>query len=169
MARILRCADPIRWHPCGDAPAPPSAAWQADCHKRSGTFSLQEYRFMALPHAKLLDVIGVRPLGAALADAVSTSLIKTERVQLLHLVLPAHRDVPEHRVDDECTLHCLEGEVEVITGTTTLRLGPGELVVLPALAPHSLRARSDCAVLATLLLRGGVAGQRGGEAVRKRA
>ena len=43
---------------------------------------------MALPHAQLLDVIDVRPLGDALADAVSTSLIKTEHVQLLHLVLP---------------------------------------------------------------------------------
>jgi quercetin dioxygenase-like cupin family protein len=123
---------------------------------------------MALPHAQLLDVIGVRPLGAGLADAVSTSLIKTERLQLLHLVLPAHRDLPEHRVDNECTLHCLEGEVEVITGTLTRRLGAGELVVLPALVPHALRARSDCAVLATLLLQHGDAGDRGGEAVRQR-
>ncbi len=124
---------------------------------------------MALPHAQLLDVIGVRPLGAALADAVSTSLIKTERLQLLHLVLPAHRDVPEHRVDDECTLHCLEGEVEVVTGTVTMRLRAGELVVLPALQPHALRARSDCAVLMTLLLRQGEAGDLGGEAVRRRS
>jgi quercetin dioxygenase-like cupin family protein len=124
---------------------------------------------MALPHAQLLDVIGARPLGAGLADAASTSLIKTERLQLLHLVLPAHRDVPEHRVDDECTLHCLEGVVEVITGTVTRQLSAGELVVLPALQRHSLRARTDCAVLATLLLHGGDAGNRGGEAVRKRS
>jgi quercetin dioxygenase-like cupin family protein len=124
---------------------------------------------MALPHAQLLDVISVRPLGEALSDAVSTSLIKTERVQLLHLVLPAHRDVPEHRVDDECTLHCLEGEVEVVTGTVTKRLRAGELVVLPALLPHALRARSDSAVLMTLLLRQGDAGDLGGEAARRRA
>jgi quercetin dioxygenase-like cupin family protein len=124
---------------------------------------------MALPHAKLLDVISVRPLGAALGDAVSTSLIKTERLQLLHLVIPAHRDVPEHRVDDECTLHCLEGEVEVVTGSATRRLRAGELVALPALEPHALRARSDAAVLATLLLRGGDAGQLGGAALRKRS
>jgi quercetin dioxygenase-like cupin family protein len=124
---------------------------------------------MALPHAQLLDVISVRPLGEALSDAVSTSLIKTERVQLLHLVLPAHRDVPEHRVDDECTLHCLEGEVEVVTGTVTKRLRAGELVVLPALLPHALRARSDSAVLMTLLLHQGDAGDLGGEAVCRRA
>jgi quercetin dioxygenase-like cupin family protein len=124
---------------------------------------------MALAHAKPLDVVSVRPLGAALADAVSTSLIKTERLQLLHLVLPAHRDLPEHRVDDECTLHCLEGEVEVTIGAQTRRLNAGELLLLPALAPHALRARSNSAVLVTLLLRSGDAGGLGGEAVRQRA
>ena len=122
---------------------------------------------MALPHARLLDVISVRPLGAALTDAVSTSLIKTERIQLLHLVLPAHRDLPEHRVDDECTLHCLEGEVEVVTGSATQRLRAGDLMVLPALEQHALRARSHAALLVTLLLRGGDAGERGGQAVRR--
>lgn len=122
---------------------------------------------MALPHARLLDVISVRPLGAALTDAVSTSLIKTERIQLLHLVLPAHRDLPEHRVDDECTLHCLEGEVEILTGSATQRLRAGELMVLPALEKHALRARSHAALLVTLLLRGGDAGDRGGQAVRR--
>jgi quercetin dioxygenase-like cupin family protein len=122
---------------------------------------------MALPHARPLDVISVRPLGAALTDAVSTSLIKTERIQLLRLVLPAHRDLPEHRVDDECTLHCLEGEVEILTGSATQRLRAGELMVLPALEKHALRARSHAALLVTLLLRGGDAGDRGGQAVRR--
>jgi quercetin dioxygenase-like cupin family protein len=124
---------------------------------------------MALPHAQLLDVISVRPLGEALTGAVSTSLIKTDRLQLLHLVLPAHRDLPEHRVDDECTIHCLEGEVEVVTGSLTKRLRAGELVVLPALLAHSVRARSDSALLVTLWLRQGDAGDLGGEAVRKRS
>lgn len=117
---------------------------------------------MALPHARLLDVINVSPLGPALATSRSTSLIKTDRLQLLHLVLPAHQDLPLHRVDDECTLHCLEGDVEVTTPGGSRRLGPGQLVVVPAGQVHGLRARSDCAVLATLLLRGGDAGDDGG-------
>ena len=117
---------------------------------------------MALPHARPLDVIAVRPLGAALAEAVSTSLLKTDRLQLLHLVLPAHKDQPEHHVDDECTIHCLEGDVEVVMPGGNRRLGPGQLVVLPAQQRHSLRARSDCAVLMTLLLQHGDAGDHGG-------
>ena len=117
---------------------------------------------MALPHAHLLDIIDIGPLGSALRDAVSTSLIKTERVQLLHLVLPARRNLPQHRVGDECTIHCLEGDVEVETPAGVRRLGPGQLVVLPAGHPYSLGARIDSAVLMTLLLHHGDAGDSGG-------
>jgi quercetin dioxygenase-like cupin family protein len=118
---------------------------------------------MALPHANLLDVINVAPLGPGLRRAVSTSLIKTDRIQLLHLVLPAHQDVPQHHVADECSIHCLEGEVEVVTPGGTRRLRPGNLVVLPAAQPYSLRARSDSGVLMTLLLKDGDAGDGGGD------
>jgi len=117
---------------------------------------------MALPHAQPLDVISVRPLGPALHEAVSTSLLKTARIQLMHLVLPVHHDQPEHHVDDECTIHCLEGDVEVVMPGGTRRLGAGELVVLPQRQRHSLRARSDSAVLVTLLLRDGDASDGGG-------
>ena len=118
---------------------------------------------MALPHAHLLDVIDLGPLGPALHDAVSTSLIKTDRLQLLHLVLPARRNVSQHHVDDECTIHCLEGDVEVDLPSGVRRLGPGQLVVLPARQPDSLGARVDSAVLMTLLLQHGERGEESGE------
>ena len=117
---------------------------------------------MALPHAGLLDVINVAPLGDKLRDAVSTSLIKTSHLQLQHLVLPAHRDVPEHKVDNECVIHCLEGVVEVTMPGGVRSLEAGTVVVLPAGERHGLRARTDCAVLVTLLLRDGDAGNQGG-------
>jgi quercetin dioxygenase-like cupin family protein len=122
---------------------------------------------MALPHAEPMDIIRLRPLGEALHDAKSTSLLKTGRVQLLHLVLRAHQDMPEHHVDDECTLHCLEGDVEVTTPGGSRRLAPGDLVVLPAQQRHGLRARADSAVLVTLLLHHGDAGDGGGTGARR--
>ena len=117
---------------------------------------------MALPHARPLDVIDIRPLGAALHDSVSTSLIKTDRLQLQHLVLPARHDQPEHHVDDECTIQCLEGDVELRMPGGTRRLGPGQIVVLPAGQVHALSARVASAVLVTLLLHKGDAGDDGG-------
>lgn len=124
---------------------------------------------MALPHAQALDVIDVAPLGDQLEGMVSTSLIKTGRIQLLHLVLAAHQDQPPHHVDDECTIHCLEGEVEVVMGLGVRQLRPGQLVVLPAGEQHALRARTKAAVLVTLLLREGDAGNGGGAGHRRGA
>jgi quercetin dioxygenase-like cupin family protein len=121
---------------------------------------------MALPHARPLDVINVAPLGDKLQEAVSTSLIKTDRLQLLHMVLPAHKDQPFHHVDEECTIHCLEGTVEVVMGAGVRQLEAGNVVVLPAQQEHALRARTDCAVLVTLILRGGDAGNQGGAGAR---
>jgi quercetin dioxygenase-like cupin family protein len=117
---------------------------------------------MALPHAQPLDVINVQPLGDKLIDAFSTSLLKTDRIQLLHLVLPAHFDQPEHHVDEECVVHCLEGDVDVVMAGGERRLGPGQLVVLPGKQRHSIRARTDSAVLVTLMLQNGDAGHGGG-------
>lgn len=110
---------------------------------------------MALPHARPLDVVSVAPLGGALRDATSTSLLKTDRLQLLHLVLPAHSQQHERAVADECSIHCLEGLVEVAMPGGVRRLGAGELVVLPAGQRHALGAREDSAVLVTLLLQQG--------------
>jgi quercetin dioxygenase-like cupin family protein len=121
---------------------------------------------MALPHAQPLDVINVSPLRDELAGQVSTSLMKTQRLQLLHLVLAAHQDQPQRHVADECVIHCLEGDVEVVMPGGTRHLQAGNLVVLPAQQKHSLRARTDCAVLVTLLLQDGDAGDRGGAGVR---
>jgi quercetin dioxygenase-like cupin family protein len=116
---------------------------------------------MALPHAQPLDVIALHPLGEALVETPSTSLIKTERLQLLHVVLMAHEQQPLHRLDDECTVHCLEGTVELTMDGGTRRLNAGELVLVPARTAHGLQARSDAALLVTLLLREGDAAAQG--------
>ena len=47
------------------------------------------------------------------------------------------------------------------------RLRPGNVVVLPAREQHALKARAESAVLVTLLLRGGDAGNQGGAGQRR--
>ena len=122
---------------------------------------------MALPHAQPMDVINVGPLGEELQGTVSTSLIKTASIQLLHMVLREHQDQPQHHVDNECVIHCLEGEVELVTGSGVHKLRAGNLIVLPAGQQHALRARRDSAVLVTLLLDKGDAGDGGGAGNRR--
>jgi len=108
---------------------------------------------MALPHALPLETIDVRPLGPALKDAVTTSLQKTPRLQLMRLVLPAGRIVPEHHVPGAITVHCLEGEAILTTPSHSCRLEAGRLVMLEGGEPHGLQAVTDATLLVTLVLR----------------
>lgn len=107
---------------------------------------------MALVHAQPLDVISVRPLAAQITQGKTHSLLKTDRVQLMRLVLAAGQSVPEHQVAGEMTLLCLEGQVLVNTPARQCRLAQGELMLLPAHEPHALQAVTDSSLLATLLL-----------------
>jgi len=107
---------------------------------------------MALPHAHPLDVIDLRPLGPALTAARSTSLLKTERLQLMRLVLQAGQDMPSHAVDGPLTLHCLEGNAVVETPTRTCVLQAGELVMLEGREPHAVRSAVGASLLVTLVL-----------------
>lgn len=107
---------------------------------------------MALPHAQPLDIIDVRPLGAGLLDAVTTSLLKTRALQLMRLVLPAGQALPEHSVPGAITVQCLEGETVLTMPTRTCTLSTGQLVVLDGGEPHALKATTDSTLLVTLLL-----------------
>jgi quercetin dioxygenase-like cupin family protein len=70
-------------------------------------------------------------------------------------------------VANECTIQCLEGLVEVVTGSGVKRLPAGHVIVLPKGQQHALRARTEAAVLVTLLLEQGDAGDAGGAGNRR--
>ena len=107
---------------------------------------------MALPHAKPLDVIDMRPLGPQLAGAKTHSLIKTEKLQLVRIVLPAGHALPTHSLPGEVTVQCLEGEIELLTGARNDRLQAGQVMLLPAAESHAVRALRDASLLMTVLL-----------------
>jgi quercetin dioxygenase-like cupin family protein len=109
---------------------------------------------MALPHAQARDVIDLQPLGEAVAQTPSTSLIKTAQLQLMRVVLRAGQSLPEHRVPGEITLHGLEGEAVVTTAEGDRVLKAQQLVLLPGGEPHAVHARSDCSLLVTVRLGG---------------
>ena len=107
---------------------------------------------MAMPHAHALDIIDVRPLGAALADAVTTSLLKAPSLQLMRLVLRAGHGVSTHSVAGAITVQCIEGEAAVTTPSRTCHLLPGQMVMLDGGEPHAVQAVTDASLLVTVLL-----------------
>jgi quercetin dioxygenase-like cupin family protein len=107
---------------------------------------------MAVPHAKPGEVVDVRPLGPALPASRTTTLIRAGRVEVIRLVVPAGKELPEHRARGEIVLQCLEGRVAFTTPGTTQTLGPETLLYLPAGEPHSVKGVEDASLLLTVLL-----------------
>ena len=108
---------------------------------------------MALPHATSGQVIDVRPLGDKKTEAVSHALFKTEQLELIRLVLPQGKGMPEHAVHGPITIQCLEGRVELHAHQKAVTLQAGELVYLAGGELHSLCAVEDASALLTILLK----------------
>lgn len=106
---------------------------------------------MSLPHATSGDVIRVMPLHAELKNALSTAIVRTPHVELIRSVLHKGRTVPEHKVDGELTIQCIEGRLNIRAHARTITLGPGELLFLDGGVPHAIDAVEDSSALLTLV------------------
>lgn len=108
---------------------------------------------MAIPHATSGQVVDVRPLGAKLKQSVTTTLVKTGKLEVIRLVLPAGKEIPHHQVTGEITVQCLEGMVSVAAdeGQTKV-LEAGQLLYLSGSELHALKGVEDSSVLVTILL-----------------
>lgn len=107
---------------------------------------------MALPHASPGQVINVRPLGANLANEKSTTLLKTQRLEAIRVVMHAGKQIDSHQAPGEITVQCLEGAVDFTALGKTQTLRAGDLVYLPAQEPHSVKCVEDASFLLTILL-----------------
>ena len=107
---------------------------------------------MALPHARPGEVVDVRPLGPALPSAQTQTLLRAERVEVRRLVVPAGKEIPEHKAKGEIVVHCLEGRVAYTAFGKTLNLEAGKLLYLPTGEPHSVKGVEDASLLLTVLL-----------------
>lgn len=107
---------------------------------------------MAIPHARPGEVINVRPLAGALTASVTTTLIKTQHIEVIRMVLSAGKVLADHQAPGEITVHCLEGEVAFSTMGETKHLQPGDMLYLAAKEPHSVKAIEDSSFLLTIVL-----------------
>lgn len=108
---------------------------------------------MAVAHAKPGEPISVRPLGPVFAGAKTTTLIKSEAVEVIRLVVPAGKEIPTHKTRGEITVQCLEGRIAFTSAGGTHNLEAGDLLYLSAGEEHSLRGLADASLLVTILLR----------------
>ncbi|QDU21777.1 cupin domain-containing protein [Urbifossiella limnaea] len=106
---------------------------------------------MSGPHADPVEVVDVRPLGAALASAATATLVKAGAVTVVRLVVPAGKEIPTHAAKGELVVHCLEGRVAFAAGGKTHDLAAGHLLYVPAGEPHSVRGVEAGSLLLTVV------------------
>ena len=106
---------------------------------------------MAIQHASLGQLIDIKALAEYSPDAPSTSLIKADQLQLLHLLLPAGHSLSEHKLAGELCIQCLAGRVRLDMHGTHLPLSAGQLTVLRASEAHAVVAELDSSLLLTLV------------------
>lgn len=108
---------------------------------------------MAIPHAQPGEVINVRPLADKLQETKTHTLLKTEHVEVLRLVLPAGKTIAEHKAPSDITVQCLEGQVNFTAPMGTQVLRAGDMLFLNSAELHAVEAVSDASLLVTILLR----------------
>ena len=107
---------------------------------------------MAIQHAKPGELVDVRPLGSALASAQTKTLVRAEQVEVIRLVVPAGKEIEEHKAKGEIIVHCLEGKVAFTAFGKTQNLEAGKLFYLPTDEPHSVKGVENASLLLTILL-----------------
>lgn len=107
---------------------------------------------MAIPHARPGEVVVVRPLGSALASAQTHTLVRAEQVEVIRLVVPAGKEIDEHKAKGEIVVQCLEGKVAFTAFDKAHDLEAGKLLYLPTGEPHSVKGIENASLLLTILL-----------------
>jgi quercetin dioxygenase-like cupin family protein len=110
---------------------------------------------MALQHAASGERIALQRGEEDIAHFTSVALAKTEHMEIIRLVLPKDKPLPEHRVEGEITLVCLEGEIVVDAHGASTVLRPTEMLYLAGGEPHTVRSNMDSVGLLTILLNPG--------------
>ena len=110
---------------------------------------------MALQHAVSGERIMLQRGEDDIANFTSVALVKTDHMELIRLLVTKEKPVPEHRVEGEMTLLCLEGEIAFDAHGRTTILRPSEMIYLAGGEPHAIRANMDSVALMTILLHPG--------------
>jgi len=96
-------------------------------------------------------VINLRDQTGPAANKTAT-VIKTPRLEVIRLVLPAGKRIPPHAVSGEVVVQCLSGKVDFEGRGKQQILEPGSLLHLEGGDLHALEAMEDATVLVTILL-----------------
>ncbi len=102
--------------------------------------------------AQLSEVIDVRPLADTLASSQTTTLLKTNHVEVIRMVLRAGKVISEHKAPGEILVQCLEGRITFTAMGEQKQLRAGDLLHLATGDVHAVEAVLDSSFLLTIIL-----------------
>ncbi len=102
---------------------------------------------MALRHIPAGEIVSARPLGDALGDTRTHTLVREPDLQVMRLVLRAGQTLHEHHVPERLVFQCIEGNIEFETHGKRLMLAPGDLVHIARGEPHAVHAAQPASAL----------------------
>jgi quercetin dioxygenase-like cupin family protein len=106
---------------------------------------------MSIPHLKSGEILRL-PGGASAPGAKTTTLVKTDGLEVLRLEVPAGKEIPAHRAPGPITVHCLAGRVVLVAHERSQELDAGSFMFLASEELHSLRGVEDARLLVTIVL-----------------
>lgn len=85
-------------------------------------------------------------------QSVTSTLVKSETLETIRLILPAGKRVGSHQVSGSITVHCLEGRIEFQAYRQWQTLGPAQLLPLTGGELYAAKAIEDSSDLITIQL-----------------
>jgi quercetin dioxygenase-like cupin family protein len=96
-------------------------------------------------------LIELQPIGESLGSEFTTTLIESNGVRIIRIVVPSGRNVPRHVGAGESILHCLEGCVELRTRDGKSAVKAGQLIYLRSDEPFSIYGIENSSLLLTVV------------------
>ncbi len=98
------------------------------------------------------ELVDVRPLSPTLATDHTRTLVRSDAVEVVRLVVRARQEIPRYTSKGEIIVYCLEGRVAFTAQEKTDVLEAGKLLVLPAGEPSIIKGIEDALLLLTTLI-----------------
>lgn len=97
------------------------------------------------------EVINVGPLGGRLETTPSSTLIETDQVKVIRMVMKTGKALSEHKAPGLIMVQCLEGRIEFMCRGKNNVLTAGSMLYLENLELHSLNCLEAGSFLLTIV------------------
>src|ERR1019366_1264149 len=95
---------------------------------------------------KIVDLVNYQE-----GSVVSRVILKQKTGNVSLFAFDAGQELSEHTAPFDAMANVLEGEVEITISGTPIRVGAGQMVIMPANQPHALKAISRFKMMLTMI------------------